>query len=55
MERDKGGKLKKLILPIGPFQGHIFNKKKHKSRRGKGANPIQCAIKNISIKLSKAQ
>ena len=42
MERGKGGKLKKLILPIGPFQDHIS------TRRGKGANLNR-------IKLSKAQ
>ena len=44
MERGKGGKLKKLILPIGLFQRHIS------TRRGKGANLIKCAIKR-----SKAQ
>ena len=49
MERGKGGKLKKLILPIDPFQHHIS------IFRGKGAKLIKCAIKNISIKRSKAQ
>ena len=44
MERGKGGKLKKLILRIGPFQGHIS------TRRGKGAKLIKCAIKKYKYK-----
>ena len=44
MERGKGGKLNKLILLIGPVQGHIS------TRRGKGANLIKSAIKKYKYK-----
>ena len=44
MERGKGGKLNKLILLIGPFQGHLANKKNISTRCCKGAKLIKCAI-----------